>query len=83
MHLVSPAKPVAGRLVCSQVCTNGKSNSFVRHIAIDVSGTPLEGNFLVGQSFGVRSAVLHTRLAPLLRMLLRASDVNSAWVAPS
>ena len=53
MHLVSPANPVAGRLVCSQVCTNGKSNSFVRHIAIDVSGTPLEGNFLVGQSFGV------------------------------
>jgi len=53
MHLVTPAKPVIGRLVCSEVCTNGKCNSFVRHIGIDVSGTPLEGNFLVGQSFGV------------------------------
>jgi ferredoxin--NADP+ reductase len=31
----------------------GKSASFVRHVAIDVSGTPLAGNFCVGQSFGV------------------------------
>jgi ferredoxin--NADP+ reductase len=53
MHLVPPAKPVAGRVVSSEICTKGKSHSFVRHVAIDVSGTPLAGNFLVGQSFGV------------------------------
>jgi len=53
MHLVPVNSPVIGKLVCSQVCTNGKSNSFVRHVAIDVSDTPLAGNFCVGQSFGV------------------------------
>ena len=53
MHLVSVNSPVTGKLVCSEVCTNGKSNSFVRHVAIDVSGTPLAGKFYVGQSFGV------------------------------
>src|SRR5688572_29042877 len=53
MHLVTPAQPVVGRLVASELCTAGKSHSFVRHIAIDISGTPLAGNFLVGQSFGV------------------------------
>lgn len=53
MHLVPPGQPVVGRLIESRLCTRGKSHSFVRHIAIDVSGTPLAGNFLVGQSFGV------------------------------
>src|SRR5262245_13231722 len=53
MHLVPVTKPVTARLVESSLCTQGKSHSFVRHIAIDVSGTPLAGNFLVGQSFGV------------------------------
>jgi len=53
MHLVLPTDPVIGRVVSSELCTNGKSNCFVRHVAIDVSGTPLAGNFVVGQSFGV------------------------------
>jgi ferredoxin--NADP+ reductase len=53
MHLVPPTLPVTGRVVSSEVCTKGKCHSFVRHVAIDVSGTPLAGNFLVGQSFGV------------------------------
>jgi ferredoxin--NADP+ reductase len=53
MHLVTPANPVVGTLVASALCTRGKSHSFVRHIDIDVSATPLAGNFLVGQSFGV------------------------------
>jgi ferredoxin--NADP+ reductase len=53
MHLVPPTKPVVGRVVSSEICTKGKSHSFVRHVAIDVAGTPLAGNFLVGQSFGV------------------------------
>jgi ferredoxin--NADP+ reductase len=53
MHLVPPTEPVVGRLVESYLCTKGKSASFVRHVSIDVSGTPLAGKFLVGQSFGV------------------------------
>jgi len=53
MHLVLPGAPVVGRVVESRLCMKGKSASFVRHVAIDVSGTPLEGSFLAGQSFGV------------------------------
>lgn len=53
MNVVLPTKPVVGRVVSTQLCTKGKSASFIRHVAIDVSGTPLAGNFLVGQSFGI------------------------------
>ncbi len=53
MHLVPPSKPVVGRVVESTNCMKGKSASFVRHVSIDVSGTPLEGAFCSGQSFGV------------------------------
>lgn len=55
MHLVLPTAPVIGRLIESYHCTRGKTKSaaFVRHVSVDVSGTPLAGNFLVGQSFGV------------------------------
>ncbi len=53
MHLVRPKEPVVGRVVESTPCLKGRSASFVRHIAIDVSGTPLEGGFRVGQAFGV------------------------------
>jgi ferredoxin--NADP+ reductase len=53
MHLVRPTAPVVGRVVENRLCMKGKSASFVRHVTIDVSGTPLEGHFRVGQSFGV------------------------------
>ncbi len=53
MNLVRPKEPVIGRVTETRLCMNGKSASYVRHVAIDVSGTPLAGNFLVGQSFGV------------------------------
>jgi len=53
MHLVMPGEPVIGHVVENTLCMRGKSASFVRHVAIDVSGTPLEGNFVSGQSFGV------------------------------
>jgi ferredoxin--NADP+ reductase len=53
MNIVPPMKPVIGRITSNTLCMKGKSSSFVRHVAIDVSGTPLEGNFLVGQSFGI------------------------------
>ena len=53
MHLVPAKTPVAARVVSNDLCMKGKSASFVRHLVVDVSGTPLAGNFLVGQSFGV------------------------------
>lgn len=53
MNIVKPTAPVTARIASSELCMKGKSASFVRHVAIDVSGTPLEGNFQAGQSFGV------------------------------
>jgi len=53
MHLVLPGAPVLGRVVSNEVCMRGKSSSYVRHVAIDITGTPLEGNFRSGQSFGI------------------------------
>jgi ferredoxin--NADP+ reductase len=55
MNLVTPKAPVMGTVVKSEVCLKGgrKSASFVRHVEIDISGTPLEGQCRAGQSFGV------------------------------
>ncbi|MDP7070476.1 MAG: hypothetical protein QF561_03910 [Phycisphaerales bacterium] len=53
LNVVKPRAPVVGRVVESTPCLKGRSASYVRHIAIDVSGTPLAGSFRAGQSFGV------------------------------
>jgi ferredoxin--NADP+ reductase len=54
MHAVTPASPVEGRVVATERCTaSKKAAGVVRHIAFDVSGTPLAGAFTPGQSFGV------------------------------
>jgi ferredoxin--NADP+ reductase len=54
MHLVTPAAPATGVVISNDRCTaSPKASGFIRHIAIDVSRTPLAGNFLSGQSFGV------------------------------
>jgi ferredoxin--NADP+ reductase len=54
MHLASPAAPVTGKVVRNERCTaSKKAAGFVRHIEFDVSGTPLAGSFVSGQSFGV------------------------------
>lgn len=53
MHVVLPGAPVVAHIASSDSCIRGKSASFVRHIGIDLAGTPLEGTFLAGQSFGV------------------------------
>jgi len=53
-HLVKPNAPVIGTIVSNEVCTKSKKAArFVRHIEIDVSGTPLENAWVSGQSFGV------------------------------
>lgn len=53
MNLIRPRAPATSRVVSNELCMNGKSASFVKHLVLDVSGTPLAGNFLAGQSFGV------------------------------
>ena len=53
MHLVLPNDPVKATVVANELCMRGKSASFVRHVSVDVSGTPLEGNFRSGQAFGI------------------------------
>jgi ferredoxin--NADP+ reductase len=53
MHLVRPTEPVAARLVRSEVCTARKAAGIVRHIELDVAGTPLAGAIVPGQAFGV------------------------------
>ena len=53
MNLVRAREPVVGRVTYNELCMRGKSASFVKHLEIDVSGTPLAGNFTAGQSFGV------------------------------
>ena len=53
LKLVSVAEPVTGVIVSNDSCMRGKSASFIRHTAIDISGTPLENNCLSGQAFGV------------------------------
>lgn len=53
MNLVRPKDPVVGRVVSNDLCMNGKSASFVKHLVLDVSDTKLAATFRAGQSFGV------------------------------
>ena len=53
INLVRAAQPVTARVVSNDLCMRGKSASFVKHLVLDVSRTPLAGSFLPGQSFGV------------------------------
>lgn len=54
MHLHTPAAPAVGVVVSNERCTaSKKAAGFVRHVAIDVSGTQIAGKFVSGQSFGV------------------------------
>lgn len=53
-HLVKPLAPVTARVHATRLCTRSrKASGFVRHVEIDVSGTPLENAWTAGQSFGV------------------------------
>lgn len=64
-HLVHPSEPVMGKIVGSEICTRSKKTSgIIRHIQIDVSGTPLEGSWVAGQSFGVVPPGLTSRGHP-------------------
>jgi ferredoxin--NADP+ reductase len=51
--LVSVREPAIARVAGNDACTFGKSNSWIRNVALDVSGTPLSGAFHAGQAIGV------------------------------
>lgn len=54
MAVVRPNAPIEVTVVGNERCTaHKKSAGVVRHISIDVSGTPLEGKCQPGQSLGV------------------------------
>ncbi len=52
-RLITPKAPAIARVVGNLPCTYGKSNSWVRNVAIDVSATALAGKIRIGQAFGI------------------------------
>jgi len=53
VNLVTPTDPVEGTVVENRRLTDDSSPHHTRHVAIDVSDSPLENHFEVGQAFGV------------------------------
>lgn len=54
MHVCTPTTPTTATVVSNERCTaSSKSAGVVRHIALNIAGTPLAGSFVSGQSFGV------------------------------
>jgi ferredoxin--NADP+ reductase len=54
MHLLRPTEPGTATIVSNERCTaSKKAAGFVRHIEIDVTGTPLVGQCHAGQSIGI------------------------------
>jgi len=53
VKLATAQAPAIARVVSNERCTYGKSNAWIRNIALDVSGTCLAGAFHAGQAFGV------------------------------
>lgn len=53
VKLATAQAPAIARVVSNELCTFGKSNAWIRSIALDVSGTRLAGAFHAGQAFGV------------------------------
>ena len=51
--LVTVKQPAIARIAGNDPCTYGKSNSWIRNITVDMSGTRLAGAFHAGQAFGV------------------------------
>ena len=54
MHACRPNEPATAVVTKNELCTAGrKAAGFVRHVEIDVSGTPLEGVCRSGQAIGI------------------------------
>jgi hypothetical protein len=81
MHVVLPTAPVPATIAGTRLCMKGKSASFVRHVDIDITGTPLEGSFRAGQSFGVvpEGTDSFGEAAQGPALLPRQPDVGRGW----
>jgi ferredoxin--NADP+ reductase len=53
LNLVRPKAPVEVPVVENVMATAEGTPNFIRHVTFDVSGTPLEGNIVAGQSIGI------------------------------
>ena len=53
MNLVRKSAPAIATVVSNELCMAGKSASFVKHLVLDIAGTPFAGLFVAGQAFGV------------------------------
>ena len=53
MNLLRKSAPAIASVVSNELCMAGKSASFVKHLVLDITGTPFENGFIAGQSFGV------------------------------
>lgn len=53
LNLATPASPASARVHAVRPCADPRGAGSFVHLELDVSGTPLEGAFLPGQSFGV------------------------------
>lgn len=53
INIVRAKEPIEVPIVESRIATAGSSPNFIRHITFDLTGTPLEGKFVAGQSIGV------------------------------
>ena len=53
LNICTPKAPAEATIVENYICTAASSPNIIRHITFDLSGTPLEGKFQVGQSIGV------------------------------
>ena len=62
--LVTVREPAIARVVGNDACTFGKSNSWIRNITFDLTGTPLAGAFHAGQAIGVLAPGTDSRGRP-------------------
>lgn len=53
INICKPANPIEVPIVDSRIATRSPSPNFVRHITFDLTGTPLAGKFVPGQSIGI------------------------------
>ena len=53
MNLARKSAPGIAKVVSNELCMAGKSANFVKHLVLDITGTPFEGRFVAGQAFGV------------------------------
>ncbi len=73
LNLATPASPASARVHAIRPCAEPRAAGSFVHIELDVSGTPLEGAFLPGQSFGVLAEASEPGARARLRLFSVAS----------